>query len=361
MNLSIPCKSALGLLTLLELGRFSNSQIIELASHHTLLSEINHASSVKGTKGKRSFPLLSTTQEKGQTETLFSLPDEPLSPDDDDAWFIAHETALNSLEETKQRGIGIVHYFDQNYPPLLKLTENCPPILYTRGRLPEGVNNIACVGTRNPTNFGKETTSKTVETLVQEGWVIVSGLAVGIDTAAHKAALDAGGITVAVLGNGLDTVYPRRNMKLAEQIVESGGALISEYPIGEQPIPQNLVARDRIQSGMSIGTIVVQTDMPGGSFHTVRFSLLQNRPVFVPVPERDVEENPASRGIYALMQMPGRELASVLKAKGQYEKLLNNFFANRPVASSFSADALNEFIVRLNERCDLRHCVTRAD
>ena len=125
----------------------------------------------------------------------------------------------------------------------------------------------------------------------------VSGLALGVDTLCHEAALEAGGHTVAILANGLDSVYPGQNRELAARILAAGGALLSEQPLGAPALPRNLVARDRLQSGMSAATIVMQTDLIGGTMHTVRYAVLQGRPLIAPVPQGTHADAPKSRGI----------------------------------------------------------------
>jgi DNA processing protein len=169
--------------------------------------------------------------------------------------------------------------------------------------------------------------------LVERGWSIVSGLALGIDTQVHRAALGAGGHTIAVLGNGLDHIYPMANERLAEEIVAAGGALVSEKPPGIPVTPGSLVARDRIQTGLSAGVVVIQTDLQGGPMHGARFALSQGRPLFVPVPGGTHADHPKSRGLLALATMPARELAGLIGASGRYKRLLEELDF-RPVATA---------------------------
>lgn len=138
---------------------------------------------------------------------------------------------------------------------------------------------MAVVGTRSPSTYGKEATRHIVSELARNGLTIVSGLAVGIDSIAHTAALEAGGRTIGVLGCGIDIVYPERNKKLATQIVENG-AIISEYPIGTRPVAANFPPRNRIISGVSLGTLVVEAPTESGALITVEFALDQGRDVF---------------------------------------------------------------------------------
>jgi DNA processing protein len=141
-----------------------------------------------------------------------------------------------------------------------------------------------------------------------------------------------GGRTIAVMAGGLDGIYPKQNAKLADEIIERDGALISEQPFGVPPAPRNLVQRDRLQSGLSVATFVMQTDIKGGSMHTVRFTLMQGRLLFAPVPQGRHAEEPKSRGIVALTQMAANRFADTVQAEGDFRRLLSSTFGSRPVA-----------------------------
>ena len=221
---------------------------------------------------------------------------------------------------------------DDDYPDWLRQISDRPPILHVRGRLRPGRRYVACVGTRQPSVFGQAAARGISGFLAAQGWTIVSGLALGVDTLCHEATLEAGGHTVAILANGLDSVYPAQNRGLAERILAAGGALLSEQPLGTPALPRHLVSRDRLQSGMSAATIVMQTDLLGGTMHTVRFTLLQDRLLIAPVPQETHADEPKSRGILALTQHTGAELAPLVGASGAYAELLTKKFADRPVA-----------------------------
>jgi DNA processing protein len=156
-----------------------------------------------------------------------------------------------------------------------------PKILYFVGTLPtERLPVVAIVGTRKPTSYGKEVTFNLAYSLAQKRVIIVSGLALGIDAIAHKGALDAGGTTIAVLANGLDSIYPATHRQLAQRIIESGGALISEYPPGTPARDFQFLARNRIVSGLSDAVIVTEAAARSGTLATVAHALEQNREVF---------------------------------------------------------------------------------
>jgi DNA processing protein len=221
---------------------------------------------------------------------------------------------------------------EDHYPHWLRGISDRPAILHIRGQLLPGRRYVACVGTRQPSVFGQEIAQGISAFLASRGWSIVSGLAFGVDVLCHEAALRAGGHTVAILANGLDSVYPGQHRELAERILSAGGALLSEQPVGTPSLPRHLVARDRLQSGMSAATIVMQTDLIGGTMHTVRYSVLQGRPLFAPVPQGAHADEPKSRGILALTQQTGADLARLVDASGTYAEHLRKKFADRPVA-----------------------------
>ena len=189
------------------------------------------------------------------------------------------------LERVTHLGARVICIEDTDYPPLLRQIPQPPPLLYLRGNLVTADEwALAVVGTRGPSEYGREATRRIVGELAAAGVTIVSGLALGIDAAAHTAALDASGRTLSVLACGVDVPYPERNRNLAERIVESG-ALLSEYPISTVPIPNNFPARNRLISGLARGTLVIEAGERSGALITVEFALEQGRDVFaVPGP-----------------------------------------------------------------------------
>jgi len=184
-----------------------------------------------------------------------------------------------------ERRIKIITLLDPAYPERLKQISTAPPVLYVKGELTKkDAFALAVVGTRKVTTYGREVTEILVEQLAHAGLTIVSGLARGVDSIAHQTAIKAGGRTIAVLGCGVDIVYPVENFKLAADI-EKNGALISEFPPGFPPVPANFPVRNRIISGLSLGTLVTEADEKSGSLITADFALEQNREVFaVPGP-----------------------------------------------------------------------------
>jgi DNA processing protein len=178
------------------------------------------------------------------------------------------------------RGIEILSLEDPDYPEQLKKIPDAPAILCKKGSSSQfSQPAVAIVGTTNPTELGILTTLELSTILVQAGFTIVSGLAKGIDTAAHFGALSANGTTVGVLGCDLFSIYPSENRELADRICENG-ALFSEHPFTIQPTPVNLILRNRIISGLSMGTIVIESGENGGAIRTATFALEQDRFVF---------------------------------------------------------------------------------
>jgi DNA processing protein len=185
-------------------------------------------------------------------------------------------------ERLEKADVGILTWRDPAYPALLREIDGSPPILYLKGRLSEADQfALAVVGTRNADNYGQQVTERLVAELARGQVTVVSGLALGIDTIAHNAALDAGGRTIGVLACGLDVVYPARNAQLARRIAEGGqGVLISEYPLGVRPESGNFPARNRIISGLSQGVLVVEAGEKSGALITAEFACKQGREVF---------------------------------------------------------------------------------
>ena len=188
--------------------------------------------------------------------------------------------AERQLARITMAGGEILSYWDDRYPGLLKRIYDPPALLFTRGPLvEEDACSIAVVGTRNPSSYGLRMAERFAAELSQNGLTVVSGLARGIDTAAHAASLASGGRTIAVLGSGLDAVYPPENRPLAERVCTSG-AVVSEYAAGERPEAAHFPRRNRIISGLSLGTLVVESDLRGGGMITAGMALEEGREVF---------------------------------------------------------------------------------
>ena len=187
------------------------------------------------------------------------------------------DAEMSSLVDHDVRAIT---WHDPEYSPRLKEIYDLPPVLYVRGQLSaEDERSVAVVGTRKPTAYGRESAYQLSYEMARAGVTIVSGLARGIDSIAHRAALEASQRTLAVLGSGVDVIYPREHTQLAAEIVQNG-ALISEPPLGTRPNAQNFPRRNRIMSGMTLGTVIVEAGEGSGALLTANHALEQNREVF---------------------------------------------------------------------------------
>lgn len=218
-------------------------------------------------------------------------------------------------EEIEQAGLTTLCWDDAGYPRRLREIDNPPPLLFVRGELTEADDwAVAIVGTRRATAYGKEVAHEIAASLAAAGVTVVSGFARGIDAAAHVSAWEAGGRTLAVLGSGLDKLYPAEHTALAEKIV-TRGALISDYPLGTPPEASNFPPRNRIISGLSLGTIVVEAADDSGALITTEFAMEQGREVFA-VPGNIFNRN--SHGPNRLIQQGAK---MILNAEDVLEEL----------------------------------------
>lgn len=186
----------------------------------------------------------------------------------------------DAMEPLARAGVSATSWNREDYPPRLKEISDPPPVLYYRGQIsPEDEWSVAIVGTRRPTGYGRKAATALSRDLASAGITVVSGLALGIDGVAHRAALESGGRTIAVMAGGLDTVYPKEHGDLFEAI-QGRGAVVSEHPLGVRPDARNFPRRNRLISGMSLGTLVVEAPEGSGTRWTVYQALEQNREVF---------------------------------------------------------------------------------
>lgn len=208
--------------------------------------------------------------------------------------------AERDLRWMEQNQHDLLTYTDDQYPALLKQIAKPPPILFVKGN-PGCLSGLqlAMVGSRNATMLGRETAKAFARQFSNAGLIVTSGLALGIDGECHRGAIEGAMPTIAVLGSGLDRIYPVRHRSLAEQIVSGNGALVSEFPLGTEALPVNFPRRNRIISGLSLGTLVVEANLRSGSLITAKYALEQNREVFA-VPGSI--HNPGSRGCHALIR-----------------------------------------------------------
>ena len=221
----------------------------------------------------------------------------------------AHEVIDRTLQWLSSNNAIILSLYDENYPVMLRHITDPPPLLYVVGdpavlRLPQ----LAIVGSRNPTPAGEHNAQEFAAELTRAGMVITSGLALGIDAAAHRGALQVNGKTIAVLGTGVDRIYPESHRALALQIVAQGGAVISEFPIGTPPWAGNFPRRNRIISGMCKGVLVVEAALKSGSLITARHALDQGREVYA-IPGSI--HNTQSKGCHLLLRQGAKLVENI--------------------------------------------------
>lgn len=211
------------------------------------------------------------------------------------------------LEALERSGVRALTWHDADYPPRLKQIYDLPPLLYVKGDLlPDDERSIAVVGTRKPSPYGVQVAEKMVRDIAEAGVAVVSGLARGVDGIAHGAALNGGARTIAVLGSGVDVIYPREHQRLAARIVENG-ALVSEHPLGTRPDARNFPRRNRIMSGMTLGTLVIEAGKESGALITAGQALEENREVFA-VPGNIF--SPTSKGVNSLIRKSEAKLVT---------------------------------------------------
>lgn len=210
------------------------------------------------------------------------------------------EQVKNNMMWCEENDVHIVHELSEYYPALLREIKRAPPVLFIKGDVEcLSLPQVAMVGSRSPSPLGKQSAYDFSGYLSSHGFIVTSGLALGVDTFAHSGAVKAGGKTIAVLGTGIDSMYPARNKVLASTIVDSGGAIVSEFALGTGPQSKNFPQRNRVISGLSYGTLVVEAAIKSGSLITARLAVQQNREVFA-IPGSVC--NPLSRGCHALIK-----------------------------------------------------------
>ena len=245
----------------------------------------------------------------------------------------------SELKLADKLGIWLINLNDQRYPPALKRIYDPPPVLYIKGTLKDSDNLcIAIVGTRRCSLYGREQSSRFAHLLSSSGFTIASGMARGIDTAAHHGALSAAGRTIAVQGCGLAHIFPPENKKLFELISESG-ACISELPLNYQPLSENFPSRNRIIAGLSLATIVIEADLYSGALITATSALENNREVMAIPGKIDSDLN---RGTHKLIKQGARLLDSVedvMDSLGYIGRGLYEHAADASAAASEQADA----------------------
>ncbi|WP_372845924.1 DNA-processing protein DprA [Pontiella sp.] len=227
--------------------------------------------------------------------------------------------AAEEIDKAADFGARIVTMVDDEYPAALKAIHDPPLALYIRGRfLPEDSKALGIVGSRSTSHYGLSAADRLAYQLGQTGFTVVSGLARGTDTAAHVGALKSTGRTIAVLGGALDCLYPPENAELADRIAKQG-AVVSEYPLGRQADRMTFPYRNRIISGLSMGVLLIESDLKGGSMHTTEAAMEQGRTVFA-LPGRI--DTPGARGPHMLIKNGAKLVESLDDILEEYEFLI---------------------------------------
>lgn len=240
---------------------------------------------------------------------------------DDSTAFVKNQMEMLAREQARA-----LSFWDRDYPPLLKKIQDPPVVLFYKGRLQPGDQNaLAIVGTRAPTQYGKMAAERMARDLAAQGLTIVSGLARGVDTIAHRTALQNGGRTLAVLGSGLDVFYPPENEKLFHEIC-GAGAVLTEYFFGAKPEAVNFPRRNRIISGLALGVLVIEAGLDSGAMITANLALEQNREVFA-IPGSIF--NPKCAGPHRLLQEGAKLVQNVEDILVEVHAQLNLFESSR--------------------------------
>ena len=221
--------------------------------------------------------------------------------------FRGWEQARAESARAEREGVSIVSSADPGYPERLRRIYDYPPLLYIKGRLEADEVCVAVVGSRNASPYGRYVTERLCRDLAHRGVTVVSGLAHGIDTCAHRGALSGRGRTIAVMGCGIDVIYPQENIKLHGEIICSG-AVVTEFPFGTEPDRPNFPARNRIISGLSLGALIIEAGEKSGSLITAKCALEQGREVFAVPGSIDM---PGSRGTNKLLRQGAKLVENV--------------------------------------------------
>jgi len=311
--LDIPLASSLGVMTLMSVKGVGGVTVEKAIARFATLGEV-HAASPEACKGALNAAVAATLRDRAVLDA---------------AW----DAARRESDTAAAEGVALLTPFDAAYPERLRDAPDRPLVLYAAGDISTLDRSVACVGTRDPTPFGDIACRRIGAALAEAGWCIVSGLARGIDHAAHETALACGAPTVAVVASGLDAMGSERQRDLARRILDGGGALLSEQPFGREADSGTLVRRNRIQSGVSVATFVMQSRRDGGTMQTARYALTQGRPIYAPVPPGRHATEEASEGLLLLLEGDGPALAAAIGAGKAFTQLATENWSGRPVAS----------------------------
>jgi DNA processing protein len=263
----------------------------------------------------------------------------------------AYDEMSDLILKSESAGVKAISFYDNNYPESLKTIEDPPLIIYYSGNIGKlnETSGIAIIGTREPSEAGFKAGEYFGEKLGNSGFNIVSGLAIGCDASAHRGALKANGFTTAILAHGMQTIYPKENKRLAEDILNNDGIILTEYIWGTGALPNYFVERDRLQAGLSKGTIVIQTDIQGGTMHAVNATIKSNKPLAAVKYVANTElNNPKIKGNEMLIN-EGKAFPLTSKNLDEFVKKINKLpyltdtipDSNKPIEDLFSEESSN--------------------
>lgn len=239
------------------------------------------------------------------------------------------DEARRNHDKNTAHDVNLLCISDERYPPFLAMLSDAPPVLFLKGSFSAltSLPGVAIVGAREATDPGREIARRIARYMAENGWPVVSGLALGIDAAAHQGALDVDGKTIAVLAGGVEKPNPAANSDLGYQILEAGGAWVSEHPVGTPPRKHHFVPRNRIQVGLSAGSIIVEAKLRSGSITQARFCVAENRPLFAVVPHSD--SNPLGLNSEGTIHMVDELGAFPIRTKSDYPSILEKLQKSR--------------------------------
>ena len=254
----------------------------------------------------------------------------------------AYDAAMRQTETAESYEVQMLCVYDEAYPARLRDDPSPPLVVFCGGDMSQLDSSVSAVGTRNPTEWGRRVAYSMARAMADEGWRVVSGLAHGVDAECHRAALDAGVPTAAVLGCGIDMVDPVRDrgrFEFLDRIVGEGGLVVTEQPFGTPPGENTLIRRNRIITALSMATFFMQGEMSGGSMHSVKYALQQGRPIYVPAISAAQLSDTLNAAASNLGRLTPEDLLALLDPpKGKLRNVLESL-PQRPVASPVSGRA----------------------
>ncbi len=257
-------------------------------------------------------------------------------------WFAKKDKFLEKLDKSQEQKISAIPFTSNDYPKALMELNDFPLVIFVKGKS-ESFNfqkTLAIVGTRNPTKYTYDSAPEICNIFASRSQSVISGLAIGCDTIAHKAAIKMGIPTVAVLPNGLDEIYPKENANLASEIIDYGGCLVSEYLIGIKPSRYQFVARDRIQAGLSRVGLLLESSAKGGSMHCIRKLEKLRRKVSYLSPQEELKYDQCWSGNKSLKSSEKFTEILPFSSKEELNKQINDLFFNNPFKKDFEQTSL---------------------